>query len=246
MAEKVIDKNKLKSVQYFKEICIEDEDQLIPMGILAQKDVYDNFCVNLRFPETVFAVYACIFDAIREVLKDYSEKQSSYSINIANRLEVGFTTTYDTDDSKHMEKAGNFMFYLRHIENNSLTEVNHEERRSVVLCTQWNASNVKSSIDAIKKICARSLKIIEDRLSLSIGSPEVIIPVFCTIHQDIVKYAMIAREQSGEFEYRANIVGCYDIYVRQLDDGINVGFKPAIYDKGSMKHDGKATATYDE
>lgn len=234
-----------KSVKYFNEIAVENRDDLVIIGTMARKEILDKFKINLGHDETAISIYACIFDAIRDVLKDMESKKDSYSINIANRLEIGYTSSFDGGNGDELEKKGNFAMYLRHIPNSSLTEMDENEPKSVVLCTQWNALNITSSIEAVKKIAKRSLVIMNDRLAINIASPEVIMPVFCTIHQKMVQYIMIKRSEEDCFEYRINMCGCFEAFCRQMDDGVDIVFKPSIYDKGHMKDDGNASIKFE-
>lgn len=234
-----------KYLEYFKEIVVENREELITIGTLAQKEIYEKLKIHLTDPEVPIAMYACIFDAIRDVLKDMESKKDFFKINIANRLEVGYTSSHSSPVTEDLEKKGNYTMYLKHIENNSLTEMDALETKSVRLCTQWNAANISSSIESIKKITVKALKYLEERLSMYPGSAEVVMPIFCMIHEKMIQFLILERSAQNVFEYHINMAGCYEAYIRMMEEGVNISFKPTIYDKGKMKNDGGATAKYE-
>lgn len=229
---------------YFDENVCENQDELLTIGAMALKELRNKLRINLVHPENVISVYAIIFDAIREVLKEYESKKDSYAINIANRVTIGFSSTFD-DPEVDVEKRGNFVMYIQHINNETLTEIDETERKSIHRCAQWNAVNLTSSLEACKKISEKGIKLLEERVSMPASSPECILPMFCIIHQCITKYVAIKQSEMKEFEYTINVAGCYDIFAQGLDDGIKISFKPSIFDKGELKHDGRATSKYE-
>ena len=82
-------------------------------------------------------------------------------------------------------------------------------------------------------------------LGLMTLNPEIIMPIFCLIHDKVVEYMKLKRDELDVFEYRINMAGCYDVYSRLLEDGVEISFKPCVYSKGLIKEDGGATAKYE-
>ena len=239
-----MEEKRTKCQRYFDENVCENQEELLTVGAMALKEVRNKLRINLVYPENTISVYAIIFDAIREVLKEYESKKDSYAINIANRVIIGFSSSFE-DAKKDLEKPGNFVMYIKHLNNESLTEIDETERKSVHRCAQWNAANMTTSLEACKKISEKAIKMLDDRVSMPVSSPECIVPMFCIIHQCITKYVVIRRSESGDFEYRMNVAGCYEIFAQELEDGVKISFKPSIYDKGELKHDGRATSKYE-
>lgn len=239
-----------KAQKYFDENVCENQEELLTVGAMALKELRNKLRINLVYPENAISVYAIIFDSIREVLKEYESKKDSYAINIANRVIIGYSSSFedaegDPERKDDLEKKGNFVMYITHLNNETLTEIDETERKSIHRCAQWNAANITTSLEACKRISAKAIKLLDERISMPASSPECIIPMFCIIHQCLTKYIVIKRSEVGEFEYRLNMAGCYDIFAQELEDGVKISFKPSIYDKGDMKHDGRATSKFE-
>ena len=234
-----------KAEEFFDEIVVEDKDEMESIGEMANKVLYDTLLIHLGNPAVPIAIYRKTFEAIWWFLQNQENTNSSLRINIANRLEIGFTTTFDTVENEDLEKSGNFMIYMKHLENNSLTELDTAEHKALVRCTQWAEANVTTSIDAIKKIATKSLELIRNDLDLPVANPELIIPMFCIIHENIVDYARLKRAQEDKFELVLNVAGCYDLYVRMLEDGEDISFKPRVFQKGALKQDSKASKDFE-
>jgi hypothetical protein len=171
MSKNAISKSKL----WFAENVADNKAELIEVGELANRNLHDKISLGLNDPETTIAIYAKIFEAICEEVASKEEDYESFRLNIANRLEVGYTTTSSEDD----EKMGNFMVYINHLEtpasNDSLDE---EETDTIVLCTQWNAANVKTQAETIKAVAARGKKALSEMINIKLDNVEFIIPMF--------------------------------------------------------------------
>ena len=234
-----------KAEEYFDRIVVEDRDDLVTIAEMAVPAIYRNFKIKLGNTAVPISLYAVIFECISKHLKYLQKTKESHCIILANRLEVGFTTSFDVEENADLEKLGNFMFYMKHIENDKLTEVDENEPKSVVRCTQWNESNLTTSVTDIKEITKMACEKISSELSIQGANPEIIMPVFCTIHDKVVEYMKLKRAELDQFEYRINMAGCYDVYCRLMEDGADISFKPCVYSKGVIKEDGDATAKYE-
>jgi len=237
---------KTKSEEYFDKIVVEDRDHMNAIGELARPIIYRNFKIKIGHNAIPIAIYAVIFDCISKHLKSLQKTKESHKIIIANRLEIGFTTSFDTPENEDLEKLGNFMIYMKHIENDKLTEVDENENYSVVRCTQWNEANITSNIEDIKEITKMASDKLSSELNIQSSNPEIIMPLFCTVHDCVVEHMKLKRaEDKKNFELRVNMAGCYDIYARLMEDGVDISFKPCVYSKGLIKEDGDATTKYE-
>lgn len=234
-----------KAEEYFERIVIEDRDDVETIAEMARPIAYRQFNINMTNNEVPISTYAIIFDCISNYIKSLQKTKESYSIVIANRLEIGFTTSFDTEENADLEKLGNFMFYMKHIENDKLTEVDEHEKKSVVRCAQWNEANITTNVTDIKQITKMACEKLASELGLMTLNPEIIMPIFCLIHDKVVEYMKLKRDELDVFEYRINMAGCYDVYSRLLEDGVEISFKPCVYSKGLIKEDGGATAKYE-
>ena len=234
-----------KSEEYFEKVAVDDVSDLLAIGEIASNHIYSYYNIKLGKPHVPIAIYSLVFDCILKYLKSLQASKESHSIIIADRLEIGFTTSFETEENEDLEKFGNFSIYMKHLDNNKLTEVDESESKSVVRCVQWNESNITTSITDIKAITKAAVEKLSSELSVQSANPEIIMPLFCTTHDDIISYAKLKRAQTEEFEIMLDVAGCYRLYVRQLEDGVDVSFKPCVYSKGTIKEDGHATSKHE-
>ena len=234
-----------KAEEYFEKVAVDDVKHLISIGELACKDIYHYFRIKMNKPQIPIACYSLFFECILKHLKSLQKTKETHAIIIANRLEIGFTTSFETEENSDLEKFGNFSIYMKHIDNNRLTEVDESEPKSVVRCTQWNESNNTTSITDIKAITKLASEKMESELSIQGANPEIVLPIFCTVHDDIIAYAKLKRAEENDFELMIDVAGCYRLYVRQMEDGVEISYKPCVYSKGTIKEDGDATTKHE-
>jgi len=234
-----------KAEIYFNDNVVDDLDDILQIASMAKTKIYSDFKINFDSLEGVMATYMKTFEAIMDFLKSTRDKQESVQIIIADRLEIGYTSTFDVEENNDLEKYGNFSPYMKHLENDRLTEINEEETLSVVRCNQWFNQNITSDLTTIDKISTAAVSKFRNDLDLKVAESCIVMPIFCTIHDCIVKYMMLKlSEQDPEevFEEHINVCGCYEIYARRMDDGINISYKPQVFEKGNLKQDGIITA----
>lgn len=228
--------------KWFEENIHENEDDLRQIGELAMRSISDRFNLTLNKPELVISLYAITFDTIRNVLKEKQETYPDYSINIADRLEIG----YSNYDNENAEKNGNFMFSIKHLPGKKINNKDDDTNETIELATQWNAYNITSDIETIQEIAERTIKAIDTKIDLAIGSSELIMPIFITIHEALVSFLTIKRVENGVCEYEINMCGEFDAGVKE-DDQANevVYFIPPVDLRLFMKDDAKATKNVD-
>ena len=233
---------KSKVDQWYDENIIEDHDIMQEIGEYALQHIYNCFRIKFRDYKRPIAMYAVVFDAIREVLKEMEKTKESFSINIANRMEIGFTSSFD--DGADVEKEGNFMIFIRQIPNMATSENKDDgETQSIVLCTEWNASNISEDTRALKEIAVRAKQKLDTELDLTFDSIEVIFPVFCATHESIVNFLKGYKAMNNSFELLVNVANVYDISIMSMEDGEEVSIKPKVYDKITFKDDQSASST---
>lgn len=233
---------KSKVDQWYDENIIEDHDIMQEIGEYALQHIYNCFRIKFRDYKRPIAMYAVVFDAIREVLKEMEKTKESFSINIANRMEIGFTSSFD--DGADVEKEGNFMIFIRQIPNMATSENKDDgETQSIVLCTEWNASNISEDTQALKEIAVRAKQKLDTELDLTFDSIEVIFPVFCATHESIVNFLKGYKAMNNSFELLVNVANVYDISIMSMEDGEEVSIKPKVYDKITFKDDQSASST---
>lgn len=228
-----------KSQEWYLENVIEDKDDIDTIAMLSKKALFDKLSIDINNPEMSIGIYAAVFSTIIKVLKEQQKNNTEFSINIAKRLEVGFTSI----DDENAEKNGNFMVYIRHTETpQSTTVVDEDEDNTIVLATQWNAANITEQANILKEIATKAIDEIYNKINLRLGSIELVIPMFCIIHEQIIGYMKIKRVELDKAEHEINMVGLFDVKVEETDEGDEkICFTPSVDLKLALKDDEKAT-----
>ena len=140
------------------------------------------------------------------------------------------------------------MIYYKNIDNNSCWEKNIDERNCSVLCTEWVAANINASTEDLKEISRLSYDSLKSEINVWPPTQDAIIPMFCTIHGQIIAaiklaYSQATTEQKDDFSF--NFAGLYEISVIELEDGIQIQLKPMVSDKGTFKNDNGISSKYE-
>lgn len=227
--------NCTKSQNWFEKNCKEDQQDIAVIAGICEKELFDKLSITVKSEDIIMATYGVIFNTIMNYVKEQQDTCDTYSINIADRLEVGYTNR----DDESQEKVGNFMIYMKCLEGASQEqEIDEEESRSIELAAQWNAANITSNIEAIKEISQRAYKALDEEVDISLGSLELVMPIFCIIQESICSYVNIKRVELDEEEYEVNI--CNLCYVgSQVDEEANAYtyMRPTVAGKREFKND---------
>lgn len=231
-----------QSTKWFEENVADNRDELIAIGEIANQLLFKNISLGLTNPMTTIAIYAKIFDVICDAVVEKEDDYSDFVLNVANRFNIGYTTTENEDD----EKAGNFMCFIQHIdEPHSDAPIDENENDTIQLCVQWNATNVKTQSEILKEIMARGKKQLSDLLNIKAESIEYILPMFCIIHEAIVTYVKnkFIENKDELSEYEINVAGLYTIGVQDIEGVPNIYYVPSISLKLKFKNDAIATGS---
>lgn len=189
-------------------------------------------------------IFCYTYAAIINELQKLREEYSSYQINLANRLLIGYTNQSSEED----EKTGNFMIFIKHLNHYSVGiddgeyKTPEEKRRYV---TEWNSENMTEKPDVTARIAAYAHKQLE-KINIILGSPEFIFPVFITVYEGIVNYVKNVRRKETLEEYEINFASCFWIKAMEQDDGVDkIVIRPSIESKLDLKSDKDATSIYD-
>lgn len=234
-----------KTAQWFKANVVENEEDLITVGELANKVLHKNLSLGINDPKTTIAVYCNIFESICGIVASKEEEWSDFCLNVVDRLKVGYTTTDNEDD----EKSGNFMVFLQHAEKpaSSNDEFDEDEDDTITLCTQWNAANIKEQADVLKEIGSKGMKHLSEIINVKIESLEIIIPLFCYTHDELIKFMRIKRAESDDGQYELNMAGLFTIGIRETSDGDEeIYYVPSITLKLMFKNDAIATGSQED
>ena len=228
-----------KSKKWFKDNVSENEKELIEIGELANRMLHEKISLGLSDPMTTISIYASIFDTMCDVIVDKEKEYDDFVLNVADRLEIGYSTTSSEDD----EKTGNYMVSIRHLESKSSdTSLDEDEDNTIELCTQWNAANIKTQADVIKEVASRAKKELSNIINIKIESHEFVIPLFCIIHSQILHYIRLKRVEENKTEYEINVAGLYTVGIQETDDGEEeIYYVPSIALKLKFKNDAIAS-----
>lgn len=233
-----------KAETWVSENVIEDRDDMFQIAELSKKALYDKISMDSGTPEITLAMYGSIFNTIIKVLKNKRSDHDTYAINLANRVEIGYTTT-DDDDA---EKSGNFMIYMKHLDGvKNDAPLDEDEDMTIVLATQWNAVNITEQTEVIKEIATESIKPLQVDAGIHLNHSEIIIPTFCIIHDQIVAYSKIKRLELDDVEFELNVASLYNIRVFETDEGEEkIVYPQNVAGKLELKSDERATARHED
>lgn len=219
---------------WFRENVVESVDDIRQIGENACRTLHSKLSMTMD-AETVIAVYGKIFEVICDVLRSRREEWDEFVINIAGRFAIGFSSTENEED----EKQGNFMVFMKHLETPSSDDsLDEEETDTIALSVQWNAANIKEQAEVMKEISSKAMTTLSKILNLKVGSDEFIIPTFCIIHSEIIKFIRLKRVTENAADYEVNVAGYYVAGIHETDDAEEeVYFEPSVSLKRSFKGD---------
>lgn len=238
-----------KYVDYFNENATEDIDDILMVSKIASELLTDK--MNLRFvnPETnkpdprmLASIFSKIYEGILISLEKYEREYSDFELNICSRLLIGYTTSVSDED----EKEGNFMIYLRHLNNTKkLEDFDDPSLTPAERAVQWNQENIIDQKDTMKTISVQALKCLEE-IDFKIADYELILPIFTFVYESLVGYLKTRRRENNDYEYEINFMNCFFIGVREAEDGVDdVYIRPTIDSKLRMKNDSLASSKYE-
>lgn len=189
-------------------------------------------------------IFCYTYAAIINELQKLRETNSSYQINLANRLTIGFTNQSSDED----EKTGNFMIFIKHLNHYTVGANDGEYRDSKKkrqYVTEWNSENMTEKPVVTNRIAAYAHKQLE-KINIYLGTPELIFPVFITVYESIVEYVKNVRRSAELEEFEINFASCFWIKAMEQDDGVDkIIIRPSIESKLDLKSDKEATSIYD-
>lgn len=241
-----------KFLNWFDSYCVEDVEDLLTIGEWGKRVLKEKLNMNIGHPskpasdvekKLIIAIFGIVLETVIEFLKSKQVAQyESYTINFANRVQLGYTTSSENENIDE-EKTGNFMPFMQHIyDSKTNNDRDEDEYNSVTLATQWNAANVRTSIEDIKEISSKALERLKS-YSIHLGTPELVIPIFCLIYEILVSYIKMQRASTNEFEYILNVASIVSARAVEGEDGDVIYFDASIFFKREIKSDERASST---
>lgn len=235
----------------YDECTFENAKEIALICNTANNIMYDRFRINLKRPEEPFyheykmtaMIFVETYRAIIDQLLERRKTNATYTINIANRLAVGFTNSDNEED----EKNGNFMIFVRDIPHYSVKDDDEIklDSHSREYIRNWNQENMIQNPEDTMAIANRALKYLK-AIEIHLGSPELVFPIFVTIYETILDCMKTLRREKEKSSIKINFCSCMWIRCDEQDDGIDkIAIIPAIENKMDLKSDKEGTAIYE-
>lgn len=231
-----------KYIQYFEEYVKEDEEDILTICQTASKIIYDKFKLRFDDPRLLGTTMSKIYTAFTDRLEALENEYSDFTINICDRLALGYSTNIDEDD----EKQGNFMIFIRHLNATKKDDMeNDPTAKAVDIAVKWNSDNYGKQPQLLKEIAIKAYEELK-KMDILLFSSELVIPVFVTTYETIVNYLKIKRKEEDLFDYEINFMGCFYIGAREgADETDDIYIRPNIESKLKLKDDNKATSKHE-
>lgn len=242
-----------KATQYFLENTTEENrEEMELIGSICSPILKKRISLGIKNPHIIISMYLKILETICDTIRKRESDCTEFSLNIANRLIIGYTSTDDEDD----EKFGNFQAFMKHVEASEVQkEMDLDEDtedasgKTVELSTHWNAINVKEQADVLKEVAANSKAGINEVINVTFSSIEFVIPFFCIVHSQIVEYIKAKQAEKAKeadsplVEYSLDVCGWYTISIENVqssnseDVTQDIFYEPGIAMKLFFKND---------
>ena len=230
-----------KSLTWFNENVVENQEDILMVSELAARVIEDKLRIGLTSkPHIPMIMYCKVIEACFEVIKEKSVKFDELKINLANRLEIGFSNIRDDD----AEKQGNFGVHINHIPLSKPKHIDEDEDDNTIeLCTKWNAVNVVSNPEIIRTISVKAKDLIETATGIKLQDAEMVMPIFCLTHDQLISYINIKLTESKDDSFELNIGGLFDIGISfdpESDDDVVIYYLTSVSSRLEPKNDAKA------
>lgn len=240
-----------KLIKAYDDCTFENQKEIAMICDTANKVIYDRFRVNMKRPGDPFysyykmtaMIFVETFRAIIQQLIARRDTNATYAINVANRINIGFSNSDNDED----EKNGNFMVYVKDIPHYSVKDDDEIKMDSKFkeYIRNWNQENMIQNPEDTMQIANRALKSLTD-IEIHLGSPELIFPLFVTIYESIISYLKIRRRELETDTFKLNFCNCMKFICYEQDDGVDkITIIPAIEDKIGLKSDKVGTSIYE-
>ena len=253
-----------KAARYCREnVLPEDTRHIQKIMTAAKQDISEKFNLDFERYETLVVFYGTVFECILDALKEAQERNHpNCLIKIYKRLIIGYTNTTD-DENRDADKEGNFAPYMDNlikvsIDPGNMRNTYDEAARAKLaemddsdipheICKDWKLRNMEAGHDNLcDYIASKALGKLGSR-SIKMHVIEYIFPIFSTIHENIVNYAIIQREDEKVPEFSLNILGYYTVnaYIDANTLTPVVSFTMLPKSKTMVKSDQTASCKYE-
>lgn len=237
--------------KFFDENVCEDQVEILTALGVSHNKLINRFKMRFNDPrdetqpslELIGATFIKIYRAIIDFLIQQRESKSSYALNIADRVVIGFETADENDDD---EKNGNFMVYINHLYKPKSNDDDIDRTlSSPELVTNWFSQEVKECVDELLTIAATSLRYLK-AIDIALAIPQSVIACFCTVYDELVNVAKEKRREKNVYENEINFMNCFTIKAKEGENGIDeITFRPSIESKLDLKSDLEGSSKFE-
>lgn len=233
--------------EWYEENVVDDKEDNDEIGRLASERVLNVWNIGIGGTDdcrTPLAFYGIVYGCIINALSSRRKEKKSFAISLADIVTIGYD---DAEFDENQEKLGSFCPVI--IDGTKRLETSDDANPdSLDRTIEWKSKSLitKGNQKIISEIETEALKQLKEVGDIYLGSPDPVFAIFCTIHEQMVEYMKIKQAETGDDDCFITFAGCFDIHVSKgKDDEVIVQYKPAIWDKLSIKGDHLATAVHE-
>lgn len=220
------------------EFVVNDKEDMMIIGGMTSRELIDKFKLNIT-PAAAIAIYGITFETILDYLKKKQEAHfSSFQINVCNVISI----SYNNQEDDESEKLGNFMPFIQQIADGPIPDTGISGTKTIELCAAWNTSHISEEPEVLSEIQNMAVRNLNDRLAMRTASSDLIMPIFCTFHENLISYIKMKRVDMQATSYLLDVAGIYKVSVSEADDATEIiEYPPLVYTKKTMKDDSMAS-----
>lgn len=243
-----------KLAAWYEDHVVEDFEAIQTIAGMARRQCLESWNIDFidldeeptdeLVAKKVSSFYGIVYDNIIKALAGKRENVPEFAIQFADIVEIGYDNA--TDDGE-MEKSGSFCPFIADLGGSVKAEF-EPDTPSIERCTQWASTKLQGNMKILDEIATSAMTELHEEVNMVIGKSCLIIPLFCTIHDQIVKYMRVLyAEKPDESEVSINFINAFDIYCRMLENGETaIEYSPKPSQKLAIKSDAKATSPNEE
>lgn len=239
-SKSAIEKRKIRSVEeWFDSTCVDNRKSILAVCGVMERIAAEQFKMSNHYgvPEVWALIFYQTFRTILDFLaKKREEGYTEFEVYVAKCVIIGYTNYVDEES----EKVGNFMPFMEWIGKDSPIKYNDHESHDDNFI-RWKEQNTYKNAEFSKWIQDRAAWELNKTYGMNIGSPEAVIPIFCTFLDTLVSILKLDYQDAGEDVSRVkmNVLGLFEV-IYSFDEEDNkeiVDFKPSITPKMELKND---------
>lgn len=217
---------------YLKRVTVNEEDNETIVSIVSKAFLNEYKCSIS--PNMIGVIFMITHDTIMKELKEISKTHSAFSLNLCDRLKIGFDSGESVIDDE-IEKAGNICINMTHCEFEKVapsSELDDTAKESLV---RWSSENMIDHRDLLNKI---AIKVVEEAKKYYLCLvKEIVMPLYIKVYEAAVEYVLTARTEKDDFSFKIYLLDSFYIKAVEFEDGIKIVLTPSVASKQLLKDD---------